>query len=146
MDTIGLASDHAGYALKELLKKFLESKGLTIKDYGCNSLESCDYPDFAHKLGYAIENQVINKGIVFCGSGNGINMTVNKHNGVRSALCWKTEIAWLSRHHNDANVCSLPTRFVTEKEAIEIVNVFLMENFDGERHLKRINKIPLLSY
>jgi len=142
MDIIGLASDHAGYALKELFKNFLASKGFKFKDLGCDSLESCDYPDFAHKLGYEIENQSISRGIVFCGSGNGINMTVNKHNGVRSALCWNTKIAWLARHHNDANVCSLPTRFITEKEAIEIVNVFLSENFDGERHLKRVNKIP----
>lgn len=142
MDIIGLASDHAGFNLKESLKKFLKSKGFTIIDYGCNSLDSCDYPDFGHILGYEIAKKSINRGIVFCGSGNGINMTVNKHNEVRSALCWNKEIAWLARHHNDANVCSLPARFVSEKDAIDIVNIFLIENFDGDRHLNRVNKIP----
>lgn len=146
MDIIGLASDHAGYDLKEFFKTFLENKGLKTKDFGCDSLESCDYPDYAHKIGDGIENNIISRALVFCGSGNGINMTVNKHFGVRSALCWNTEIAWLARHHNDANVCSLPARFISEKEAVEIVNVFLIENFDGERHLKRVNKIPIKKY
>lgn len=144
MEIIGLASDHAGYELKCLVKEYLEKKGFRVQDFGCDSSVSCDYPDFAHLLGYAIENNTINRGLVFCGSGNGINMTVNKHQGVRSALCWNTEIAVLARHHNDANVCSLPARFITESEAIKIVDIFLEEDFDGGRHLMRVVKIPLL--
>jgi len=144
MEIIGLASDHAGYELKCIIKEHLEKQGYVIKDYGCDSYESSDYPDFAHFIGYGIENKEINKGIVFCGSGNGINMTVNKHQRVRSALCWNTEIASLARHHNDANICSLPSRFINENEAKKIVEVFLDESFDGGRHLRRIEKIPIL--
>lgn len=143
MEIIGLASDHAGYELKCFIRDYLESKGFKISDYGCDSSASCDYPDYAHLLGYAIDNKEISRGLVFCGSGNGINMTVNKHQGVRSALCWNTEIAELARHHNDANVCSLPARFITESEAREIIDVFLEENFDGGRHLIRVKKISL---
>lgn len=143
MKIIGLASDHAGYDLKCCIKKLLEKRGFIIKDYGCDSSVSCDYPDYAHNLGFAIENKDIERGFVFCGSGNGINMTVNKHQGVRSALCWNTEIAKLARNHNDANVCSLPSRFITESEAKEIVDVFLNEGFEGGRHLIRVKKIPL---
>lgn len=144
MEIIGLASDHAGYDLKCIIKEHLEKHGFTTKDYGCYSSVSCDYPDFAHLIGYDIENKDIKRGIVFCGSGNGINMTVNKHQDVRSALCWNTEIADLARHHNDANVCSLPARFITEYEAKKIVDVFLDETFDGGRHLIRVEKIPIL--
>ena len=144
MEIIGLASDHAGYDLKCIIKEHLEKHGFTTKDYGCDSSVSCDYPDFAHLIGYGIENKDIKRGIVFCGSGNGINMTVNKHQDVRSALCWNTEIADLARHHNDANVCSLPARFITEYEAKKIVDVFLDETFDGGRHLIRVEKIPIL--
>ena len=143
MKIIGLASDHAGYDLKLFIKEYLNKNNFEIIDYGCDSSVNCDYPDYAHLLGYAIENKEIDCGLVFCGSGNGINMTVNKHQGVRSALCWNTEIAGLARHHNDANVCSLPARFITEFEAKKIIEVFLEENFDGGRHLKRIEKIPL---
>ncbi|MCX6236357.1 MAG: RpiB/LacA/LacB family sugar-phosphate isomerase [Bacteroidia bacterium] len=143
MKIIGLASDHAGYDLKCYIKKYLEKIGFIIKDYGCDSSVGCDYPDYAHYIGYAIDNKEIERGFVFCGSGNGINMTVNKHQGVRSALCWNTEIAELARNHNDANVCSLPARFITESEAKEIVGVFLNEDFDGGRHLNRVLKIPL---
>ena len=112
-------------------------------DFGCNSELSCDYADYAHLLGFALDNSEIQRGFVFCGSGNGINMTINKHKSVRSALCWNTEIANLARHHNDANVCSLPARFISVTEAIQIVDIFLSELFDGERHLKRIEKIPI---
>ena len=143
MEIIGLASDHAGYDLKCFIKEYLEKKGFTIKDYGCDSSVSCDYSDFAHLLGYAIDNKNIKRALVFCGSGNGINMTINKHQSVRSALCWNTEISELARHHNNANVCSLPARFITESEAKKIVDVFLEEDFDGGRHLKRVEKIPL---
>jgi ribose 5-phosphate isomerase B len=143
MELFGLASDHAGYDLKCFIKNQLEIRGFTIMDFGCSSTDSCDYPDFAHALGFAIDNKVIDIGFVFCGSGNGINMTVNKHQSVRSALCWNSEIAFLARHHNNANVCSLPARFITEAEALSIVNVFLTENFDGGRHLRRVEKISV---
>lgn len=143
MEIIGMASDHAGYGLKIIVKEHLEKRGFEIKDFGCDSEVSCDYADFAHLLGYAIDNKEVERGIVFCGSGNGINMTVNKHQGVRSALCWNTEIARLARQHNNANILSLPARFVTEADAIRMTDIFLSEAFEGGRHLIRINKIPL---
>lgn len=143
MELIGLASDHAGYDLKLFIKDYLFKNGFDLKDFGNDSAEKSDYSDFAHLIGYAIDNKEINRGIVFCGSGNGINMTVNKHPGVRSALCWNEEIARLARHHNDANVCSLPARFISKEMALKIVEIFLKENFDGGRHLIRIEKIPL---
>ena len=142
---IGLACDHAGFNLKSVISNHLTGMDYTIIDYGCFSDESCDYPDFAHKLGNCIDSKEISIGIVFCGSGNGINMTVNKHASVRSALCWNVDIAYLARHHNDANVCSLPARFVSNELAISIVDTFLSELFDGGRHLNRIKKIPLNS-
>ena len=143
MEIIGLASDHAGYDLKCVIKEHLEKIGYKTKDYGCDSSVSCDYPDYAHLIGYGIDNKLIVRGFVFCGSGNGINMTVNKHQEVRSALCWNSEIAELARRHNNANICSLPARFITEAEAIKIVDIFLVEPFDGGRHLKRVEKIPI---
>ena len=143
MELIGLASDHAGYYLKLFIKDYLLREGYNVKDFGCDSAESCDYPDYAHMIGYAIDNKQVNRGVVFCGSGNGINMTVNKHPGVRSALCWNEEIAVLARHHNNANVCSLPARFISKEMALKIVEIFLKENFDGGRHLVRTEKIPL---
>lgn len=143
MNIIGLASDHAGYQLKIIIVEYLRGKGFNLIDFGCNSELSCDYADYAHLLGFALDNSEIQRGFVFCGSGNGINMTINKHKSVRSALCWNTEIANLARHHNDANVCSLPARFISVTEAIQIVDIFLSELFDGERHLKRIKKIPI---
>ena len=143
METIGLASDHAGYDLKIIIKNYLLNKGFEIKDFGCDSDISCDYSVFAHLLGFAIDKNEIQMGFVFCGSGNGINMTINKHNRIRSALCWNTEIASLARHHNNANVCSLPSRFVTEVEALNIINTFLEEEFDGGRHISRVDNIPI---
>ena len=143
MKIIGLASDHAGYDLKIFIKEYLIKLGYSIEDYGCDSSISCDYADYAHKLGYKMDKGEIKRGMVFCGSGNGINMTVNKHPSVRSALCWNTEIAKLARNHNDANVCSLPSRFITAEVAKNIVDVFLTEDFDGGRHLNRVVKIPL---
>ena len=143
MEIIGLASDHAGYDLKCLIKEHLVKLGFEIKDYGCYSSVSSDYPDYAHPFAYGFENKEFNRGFVFCGSGNGINMTVNKHQGVRSAICWNEEIAKLARNHNDANVCSFPARFVTLDDAIKITDIFLSEQFDGGRHCIRIAKIPL---
>ena len=140
---IALSSDHAGYELKMQLIEYLKEKGHEIKDFGCYSSESSDYPDFAHPMAEAVESGEYEYGISLCGSGNGINMTANKHQGIRSALCWIPEIAELARKHNDANVCALPARFISLYLAKEIVDIFLSTGFDGGRHLRRINKIPL---
>lgn len=136
-----MSSDHAGFELKQLLISYLEKKGNTIIDFGCSSSESSDYPDFAHPMAIAVENKETDLGISLCGSGNGINMTANKHAGIRSALCWMPEIAKLARQHNDANVCALPARFISDDEAKDIVDIFLTTKFEGGRHLRRINKI-----
>ncbi len=141
--SIGIACDHAGFEYKEKLKIDLEQEGYKVKDYGTYSNESADYPDFAHPVANAVEKKYHQYGITICGSGNGINMTANKYQGIRAALCWNKEIAELSRLHNDANICSLPARFVDYKMAKEIVNIFLNTNFEGGRHLKRIGKIPI---
>jgi ribose 5-phosphate isomerase B len=140
---IAVASDHAGFKLKNRIIDFLKSLNYEIVDFGCDSPDSCDYPDYAHPLADAIENGIYNVGIVFCGSGNGINMTVNKHQGIRSAICWNKEIAVLARSHNDANICSIPARFISEEDAIEIVKIFLTVKFEGGRHFQRIQKIPI---
>jgi len=140
---IGLAADHAGYKLKEELKNFLLEKGYDIIDFGTNSDESCDYPDFAHQLAKSVISGNVIKGISICGSGNGINMVANKYNLVRSALCWNTEIAKLAVEHNNANICALPARFISNLEAEEIVLSFLNSTFEGGRHQRRIDKIPV---
>lgn len=143
MKKIALASDHAGYETKQELIKMLKEQGYEIKDFGCYSTESVDYPDFAHPMAFAVENKDFDLGISLCGSGNGINMTVNHHKGIRSALCWNVEIAELARLHNDANICSLPARFVSVDLAKEIVNKFLETKFEGGRHIRRIENIPV---
>lgn len=143
MKKIAFACDHAGYKTKQFLIKKLTEKGYEIKDFGTFSEESVDYPDFAHPMAKAVEEGGFDLGISLCGSGNGINMTANKHQGIRSALCWNTEISKLARLHNDANVCALPARFVTEEEAMNIVDVFLNTGFEGGRHIRRIEKIPV---
>lgn len=143
MKTIGICADHAGFELKEYIKSLLESKGIEYKDFGTCSTESCDYPDVAHPLGYAIDNADVYPGIAICGSGNGIAMTLNKHPKVRAALCWEPEIARLARAHNDANVLVMPGRFVSNEEAVEILDMFFTTPFEGDRHIRRINKIPL---
>lgn len=140
---IGLASDHAGYKVKEELMHWLISKGYNVVDFGTNNEESTDYADYGHKLADAVESRNVDIGISVCGSGNGINMTVNKHQGIRAALCWNKEISRLARAHNDANICTLPGRFVSVNEALEIVETFLNTSFEGGRHQRRINKIPL---
>ena len=142
-DTIVLASDHAGFDKKQLIIKHLKEKGIPFKDMGCYSSESCDYPEFGHLLGEAIDNGDYQTGISFCGSGQGINMTVNKHQNVRSALCWSPEIAILSKQHNNANVCAIPSRFLSDEETIKIVDAFLAGKFEGGRHARRIVKIPI---
>lgn len=141
---IAIASDHAGFELKKELIIYLRNKGIKIKDFGTQGPDKVDYADFAHPLAISIENKEFLWGITICGSGNGMNMTVNKHKGIRSALCWNEEIARLARFHNDANICALPARFIDKDMAFRIVDIFLNTGFEGGRHIKRINKIPLL--
>jgi len=140
---IAISSDHAGFALKTEVIDFLKSKNYEVKDFGCFSDERADYPDFAHPMAEYIEQKKADFGISICGSGNGINMTANKHQQIRSALCWNVEISQLARQHNDANVLSLPARFITKQLAFEIVDAFLIEKFEGGRHQLRIDKIAL---
>ncbi len=143
MKKIAFASDHAGFETKKFLIEMLTKEGYEIKDFGTYSDKSVDYPDFAHPMAAAVNSKEFDLGFSLCGSGNGINMTVNKHQQIRSALCWTVEIAELARLHNDANICALPARFVSVELAVEIVNKFLSTKFEGGRHLARINKIPL---
>jgi len=138
---IGVACDHAGFEYKEKLKELLSSKTHEVNDFGCFSLESVDYPDFAHKLAESIEKGENNLGIQFCGTGNGINMSANKHQGIRAALCWTEEIAQLARQHNDANIVSLPARFIETEKAKKIIEAFLKTDFEGGRHERRVSKI-----
>ncbi len=140
---IGIAADHAGYQLKELIAGYLDALGYDVHDFGTHSEEPCDYPDMAHPLGFAIDRGELRRGITVCGSGNGINMSINKHPAVRSALCWNEQIARLARTHNDANVCALPARFVDNELAIKMVDVFLNTPFEEGRHTARVAKIPL---
>ena len=140
---IALASDHAGYEKKKVVIKYLEEKGIQYKDFGCFSSESCDYPDFGHAVAEAIDKGEFNMGITFCGSGQGISITANKHQNVRSAVCWIPEISALARQHNDANICAIPARFISDSETIKIVDTFLDTKFEGGRHARRVLKIPL---
>jgi ribose 5-phosphate isomerase B len=140
---IALAGDHAGFVLKKHIIEYLIKKGYEVEDFGTNSKESCDYPDFAHPLAVAVEGDSSLKGIVLCGSGNGVNMVVNKYNGIRCAVCWDIEIAKLAREHNDANICALPARFLSSEKAEKIVDAFLSAKFEGGRHQRRIEKIPI---
>ena len=141
---IGIASDHAGYQLKEFVIGYLDSKGYDVYDFGTNSEESCDYPDYAHPLAEAIEKGELPRGIAMCGSANGITMTLNKHQGIRAALCWEPEIASLARRHNNANALCLGGRVVGAGLACQIVDAFLNAEFEGGRHQKRIDKMMAL--
>ena len=134
--------DHAGFQLKEVLLAHFASKNKITQDFGCYSEKSIDYPDFAHPVAEAVAANPQSIGVLICGSGNGINMTANKHSGIRSALCWKKEIAVLARQHNNANILALPARFLTNEEGIEILTAFLETPFEGGRHQHRIDKIP----
>lgn len=140
-NTIPIGADHAGFVLKEKIITFLQAKGYQVVDYGCFSEESIDYPDFAHPVAEKVLQNKDMIGILICGSGNGINMTANKHKGIRGALCWNPEIAKLARQHNDANILSLPARFISDEEALAIVKTFLDTAFEGGRHQRRIDKI-----
>lgn len=140
---IAMCSDHAGYEMKLFLQGYLESKGLAYKDFGTYSSESCDYADFAHPAALAVESGECYPGIALCGSGNGIGITLNKHQGIRAALCWEVELARLARAHNDANILVLPARFIDNVKAAAIVDAFLETPFEGGRHERRIAKIPV---
>ena len=136
-----ISNDHAGTELKKEIVEHIKGKGDTVKNYGVDTGESVDYPDFIHPLAIEISKNSEQKGIIICGSGNGVSMVANKYNGVRAAICWNKELASLSRQHNNANILSLPARFLSSKEAIEIVDVFLTTAFEGGRHERRVNKI-----
>ena len=138
-----IGSDHAGLDLKHHLKERLRSLGHTVTDKGTHAKESVDYPDYAHAVAASVLGEAGSLGIVICGSGNGINISANRHRGIRSALAWKPEVAALAREHNDANVLALPARFVTENEADAIVDAFLGAEFEGGRHQRRVQKIEL---
>lgn len=139
---VALCSDHAGYELKSIVEGYLTSQGIEYEDFGTFSAESCDYADYAHPCAKAVEEGRCYPAIGICGSGNGINMTLNKHQGIRSALCWEVELARLARAHNDANILVMPARFIEPTLALAIVDEFLATPFDGGRHEKRIAKIP----
>lgn len=143
MKKIGFACDHAGYEMKCFLVGYLVSQGYEIQDYGCYSNDSVDYPDFAHGLAVGMENGEVPIGIALCGSANGISMTLNKHQYIRAAICWQPEIAALARQHNDANICSIPARFVSEELATQIVDAYLSSEFEGGRHQARVDKIAI---
>ncbi|MEO2063517.1 MAG: ribose 5-phosphate isomerase B [Christiangramia sp.] len=139
---ISIGNDHAGTSYKRLIHNKLEELGHEVTNYGTNSEESVDYPDFVHPVANDVENNRADLGVIICGSGNGANMTANKHQGIRSALCWNTEIAELARSHNNANILSIPARFVSEELAVDMLITFLNTEFEGGRHQKRIDKIP----
>jgi ribose 5-phosphate isomerase B len=143
---ISLGSDHAGFELKEYIKEYLQSitnHKLDINDWGCYSEERVDYPDFAHKVANQVSEGKSDLGILVCGSGNGISMAANKWEDIRCALCWNSEITEMARLHNDANILSLPGRYITKEEAIKCVDVFLNTQFEGGRHSDRISKIKI---
>lgn len=139
---VGLAADHAGFDAKSYVAEILDNMGITYKDFGTHTSESSDYADYAHPMATAVENGDCSFGIAICGTGNGINMTMNKHQGIRSALCWNPEVTFYARAHNDANVLAIPGRLLSKEEILEIIKVFLNTPFEGGRHERRINKIP----
>lgn len=139
---IALASDHAGYALKKKVEKYLLEQGAFVNDFGCHNTESCDYSDFAHPMASAVEQGLYDYGVAICSTGNGITMTCNHHAGIRAALCWDTPLADFGRRHNDANVLGLPANYISEEKAMEIVKTFFSTDFEGGRHERRVHKIP----
>ena len=138
---IAIGNDHAGTDYKKAIVSYLESSGHEVINHGTDSTDSVDYPDFVHPVALDVENAKVDFGIIICGSGNGANMTANKHQGVRSALCWNSEIVSLARQHNNANVLSIPARFTALEQAVDMVKTFLETEFEGGRHSKRVNKI-----
>ncbi len=141
--TLAIASDHAGYHMKLSIITYLEEKGYVVEDLGTDSSDAVNYPDFGHPLAEAIESGKFTLGISLCGTGNGINMVTNKHQKIRGALCWNKEISALARSHNDANICSIPARFIDLETARDIVDAFLETDYEGGRHDIRISHIPL---
>ncbi len=139
--TIAIGCDHAGFPYKNAIITHLQNNGYQVLDKGTMSLDSVDYPDFAHAVAHDVEQGTAQLGIVMCGSGNGVAITANKHAGIRAALCWTAELATLARQHNDANVLSIPVRFVSEEIALAMVDAFLQSEFEGGRHQKRVDKI-----
>ncbi len=138
---MAIGCDHAGYPYKTAVKSLLDSLGIEVTDYGTNSPDSVDYPDFVHPVAEDVEGGKADLGIIMCGSGNGVAMTANKHQGIRAALCWKNEIASLARQHNNANVLAIPVRFVSEETALQMVRIFISTAFEGGRHKRRVDKI-----
>jgi ribose 5-phosphate isomerase B len=141
VNKVAIGSDHAGFDLKEAVKKHLKNSNVEYKDYGPFTSDRADYPDFAHPVANAVKEKTVDLGILICGSGNGINMTANKHQEIRSALCWTEDIAEMARLHNDANIMALPARFIAEETALHCVDIFLKTDFEGGRHADRIAKI-----
>lgn len=139
--TIAIGCDHAGFPYKEGIINYLNSNGYTVKDFGTNSLDSVDYPDYVHPLATSVESNESATGVLICGSGNGVCITANKHQGIRAAMAWREDIAALSRQHNNANVICIPARFVNLEEAVNFVHVFLNTEFEGGRHQTRVQKI-----
>ena len=140
---IGIASDHAGYEMKEFLVGYLGAQGYEVLDFGTDSPESVDYPDYAHPLAEAVEKGEVDAGVALCGSGEGMSMTLNKHQGIRAGLAWTPEIGALIRRHNNANIVVLPARFITNDEAVAILDAYFSAEFEGGRHQRRIDKIPV---
>lgn len=138
---ISIGNDHAGTLYKNKIVLYLKAKGYKVINHGTDSEDSVDYPDFIHPVAKDVEDGKSNFGIIICGSGNGANMTANKHQGIRSALCWNNEIVELARQHNNANILSIPARFVSVQQAIKFVNIFLETPFEGGRHERRVDKI-----
>jgi ribose 5-phosphate isomerase B len=141
VNNIAIGSDHAGYELKERVKKYLEERDIKVEDFGPFSDERADYPDYAHPVASAVEANNVDLGILICGSGNGINMTANKHQEIRSALCWQEDIAEMARLHNNANIIALPARYISEELALKCVDIFVKTDFEGGRHASRVEKI-----
>ncbi|WP_138993800.1 ribose 5-phosphate isomerase B [Larkinella sp. C7] len=139
--SIAVGADHAGFAYKQEIVAWLEKEGYPTKDFGTYTETSADYPDFAHPVASAVEAHQFDWGILVCGSGNGVAITANKHQGIRAALCWKPELAALARQHNNANILCLPERYISSEEALECVKVFLKTEFEGGRHQTRVGKI-----
>jgi ribose 5-phosphate isomerase B len=140
---VALASDHAGFARKQAIIRYFSENGIQFHDLGCYTDESCDYPDFAHAIAEAVSNGDYQFGITFCGTGQGISITANKHQNIRSAICWNPEIAQLAKEHNNANICAIPGRFVSDEEAVEIVKAYMNATFEGGRHQRRLDKMPV---
>ena len=139
--TISIGCDHAGFPYKDSIIRLLKKQGIEVLDFGTNSAQSVDYPDFVHPSASAVESGKADLGIVLCGSGNGVAMTANKHQGIRCALCWKVELASLARQHNNANMLALPVRFISKKMALAVVRKFLESQFEDGRHAGRVGKI-----